>query len=56
MGKLHRDRVYAQAVLAGVADEGLRINRTGEVHVQVSAFGELGQKYAQRAVGPRAAS
>ena len=48
LAKLQRHRVHAQAVLAGIADEGLRIDRPGEVDVQIGALGKLLQKSVQR--------
>ena len=39
-----RGRIHAQSIFGGIANEGFRIDRAGEMHVKVSAFGELMQK------------
>ena len=52
LAKLSADGIHAQAVLARVADKGLRIDRAGKMHMQIGALGKLIQKGVQ---GQRAA-
>ena len=52
LGEIESGGVDAEAVFAGVADEGFRVDGAGKVDVEVGAFGELGKEGAQ---GERAA-
>ncbi len=48
LGEAEAGRVDAQAVFGGVADEGLGVDRAGEMDVQVGALGKIAEKSAQR--------
>ena len=51
MDELERAQVDAEAVFAGGAYKALSVDGPGQVHMQVSALGEVGEKTLQR-IGP----